>query len=155
MLSAGGAVPWDHFSILPSTPQAVSPRKIGRAKPRKPGRRRQHGENGRERGRVDACVSNRRGHGAEQAERGLLAVEQIADGLPERAVDLAERRRLAVGAGGEDGLDRSSALPSCAGCGVAIGVTPGTLPRTSLALQPLDQRHQPLQQRGDVIRPSI
>src|SRR4051794_27352562 len=53
-----------------------------------PSRRRQQRENGTERGRGRRLRQQRRGHGAEQAERGLLAVEQVADGLTERAVDL-------------------------------------------------------------------
>src|SRR4051795_8761603 len=55
---AGGAVPWDHFSILPSTPQAVSPRKMGRAKPLSPAAGVSSARTGASAVEVDACVSN-------------------------------------------------------------------------------------------------
>src|SRR4051794_25466052 len=54
----GGAVPWDHFSILPSTPQAVRPRKIGRAKPLSPAAGVSRARTGASAVEVDACVSN-------------------------------------------------------------------------------------------------
>ena len=161
-----GAVPWDHFSILPSTPQAVRPRKIGRAKPLRPMAGVSAPSRGPSAAVSETFVSNRRAHGAEQAERGLLAVEQIADGLAERAVDLAERQRLAVGAGGEEGLEQVERLAELrrlrrgnrrdAGhaAGHAAEHASKRTSRHALALQLLDQRHDPLQQGGDVVRPT-
>src|SRR5262245_58659545 len=52
----GGAVPWDHFSILPSTPQAVSPRKIGRVKGASPAAGVSKARMGASAVVVDACV---------------------------------------------------------------------------------------------------
>ena len=59
---------------------------------------------------------DRRDHRAEKADRGLLAVEQVADGLAERAVDLAERRRLPAVPGDKIALSSSMVLRSRSVC---------------------------------------
>ncbi|MGY3510136.1 hypothetical protein ACVIQY_003111 [Bradyrhizobium sp. USDA 3051] len=89
----GGAVPWAHFSILPSTPQAVSASEIGIANWPRPGT-------------ADTSVPSNPARppalglavtddssaviSEPPMPSSLLAVEHLADGIAERAIDLAE-----------------------------------------------------------------
>src|SRR6476659_763219 len=108
--------------------------------------RRQSAEQRAERGGLGRFGQQRRGHCAKQADRGLLAVEQIADRLPQRAVDLAERLHLAGRAGGQDRLKQVERLAEPIG----RRQTGRWVHHRPHALQLLDQHHQPLQQRHEV-----
>ena len=72
-------MPCAHFSILPSTPQAASPRKIGMVKGLSPAAGVIIAEHLAETGAGRHVRQDRRDDRAEQADRGLLAVEQLAD----------------------------------------------------------------------------
>ncbi len=90
----GGAVPCAHFSILPSTPQAVSASEIGSANWLRPGTAEAIVPNSPARppafGLAVTAESSAVMSDAADAERGFLAVQEIADGVAERAIDLAE-----------------------------------------------------------------
>ena len=96
-------MPCAHFSILPSAPQAVRTRNNGMVKPLRPG--------------MDPAISWRSpimplgvvpggnagtlesqpvSKAADETNRSLFAIEEIADCFSERAIDLAQRRRFAA-----------------------------------------------------------
>ena len=142
-------MPWDHFSILPSTPQAVSPRKIGRVKGASPAAGVSMARMGPSAVVVDACVSIGVITAPSRPIAVFLPLSRLPMVCPSAPLTWPSGRRLAVGAGDEDGLDQVECFAKLFRL-LQIG-RDGR--RRARALQLLDQRQQPLQQRGDVIRP--